>query len=113
MLKEFGVDLDSELGYRKYNLRDRYNWPPTRPIKPDQFQYYTNGKDFWLIDAPGPDGDYEITSATLTRLIAPLADKKTIDSLPTRFADLTYDPSNGTLSHGDLWKMLEKPRTQK
>lgn len=108
ILKEFGVDLNSEMGYRKYELRDRYNWSPQNPIKPDQFQYYTDGKRFWALYAPGPDGNAEITSVTLAGVAARLANEKTTGSLSTHFVDLTYDPSNGTLSHGDLWRTSVK-----
>lgn len=68
-----------------------------------EYTYYTNGKDFWALVSPGPDEVVNVTSETLrkTSLI-------TSSSLRMKEVDnLSYDPTNGTASQGDIVRFKE------
>lgn len=73
-------------------------------IKGLDYQYYTNGQDFWALISRGPDGDLDTTSATLMRLNA----KQTYHERNDILAQSSYDPSNGTVSNGDIFRVKQE-----
>lgn len=53
----------------------------------------------WLLWSPGPDGTFEITRSNIEELYDPKL------SVPNeRLIELTYDPTNGARSSGDIWR---------
>jgi len=51
----------------------------------------------WIITSPGPDGIYSIVPGEILRGVP--------GTTETRLLHLTYDPTNGTVSPGDIWRM--------
>lgn len=73
---------------------------PTDPFanyKGCEFGYYNADNLGWIIWSPGPDGVYDVD---------PLKDYDPYQSnpLPQLFLD-SYDPTNGTISRGDVWRV--------
>lgn len=56
-----------------------------------------NGKGF-LLWSPGPDGDYDLTMDNVEREY-----EAAKIALGTNPSDLTYDPTNGAISNGDIY----------
>lgn len=59
------------------------------------FAYYQVGQG-WLLFSPGPDFDYDIDPAHMYDPTQPVPSAALIN--------VTYDPSNGTTSNGDIWR---------
>jgi len=62
------------------------------------FWYHRDGRG-WILTSPGPDGDYDL-----------LPSRDYDGSAADPFASLlprTYDPTNGTISDGDLWRVKQ------
>jgi len=54
----------------------------------------------WIVWSPGPNGDYDLDlSAYDPRL--------SIEENRARLAPFTYDPTNGAVSRGDIWRIKE------
>lgn len=70
----------------------------SRQRPPATFAYYTRN-DSWIMWSPGPDGDYDTDWKTLD-LAVPLPSEHVLTKL-------TYDPTNGSLSDGDIWRVKE------
>lgn len=62
------------------------------------FQYYTDGKTFWTLVSRGPDLDLDLTP----QILAQTKDQANWENRMTFLTDYYYDPSNGTVSNGDL-----------
>ena len=75
------------------NFSDPYAPAPNMP-----YRYYAseNGKD-WILWSAGPDGAYNLTDSNLPAVFnyggAPSAG----------LVNLSYDPTNGATSRGDIW----------
>lgn len=69
------------------------------------YGYYTTGQS-WVLFSAGPDGVYDLTDP------ARLAKKPDGTLDPDQFVDLTYDPSNGTNSRGDVFRFGGMERKQ-
>ena len=68
------------------------------PVAGGTFCYYTSG-DGWIMWSPGPDGGYEID---------PARDYDPSRKEPTEaLVSVTYDPTNGTFSRGDTWRIRQ------
>jgi hypothetical protein len=65
---------------------------------PYPFAYYTTGHG-WILISTGPDRDYDIVPA------AEYDPAKTVPS--PALIEHTYDPTNGTTSNGDVYRMKE------
>ncbi len=79
----------------------------TNALYPDPFlreeklpiAYYTDGKG-WLLFSPGPDQVFDITDPSLFYTGS--------DQEPSKKLLLNaYDPTNGLISGGDIWRMRE------
>jgi len=65
--------------------------------QPHGFTYWTDGSALWILISPGPDGQLDITDPRPT--IAG-------GQIDWEFAlSRYYDPTNGTLSRGDVWRV--------
>lgn len=77
-----------------------YPADPFAPVERARYVYYTSGdKDAirWFIASAGPDRDYDIDPATV---FGPPANNPSIS-----LSELTYDPTNGVTSNGDIWQV--------
>ena len=84
-----------------------YYADPFAPIKGATFAYWTpdskHGTGYILWSA-GPDNIYELTIDN----VAKAYDASTSATIPSEMLiGLTYDPSNGTESGGDVWRVKE------
>lgn len=62
---------------------------------PWPYAYYAND-DFWVVFSPGPDRDYDLGyDIHLTG---------TPEEIRENLISVTYDPTNGTKSSGDIWR---------
>jgi type II secretory pathway pseudopilin PulG len=83
-----------------------YPWDPFSPERGATYVYYaTKPKDTdgWILVSPGPDRDYDISPPKVF-------DPSTTQPSPALLR-LTYDPTNGTMSNGDIW--IIGPRKEK
>lgn len=71
-----------------------------RLVDPWPYAYYRAPEpgSGWLLWSPGPDGVYDIRDAA--RLYSP--DRRVPSD---ELIDATYDPTNGTRSRGDVWRV--------
>jgi len=58
----------------------------------------------WILISPGPDDDFDLTLEQLPRAYEPGNRAGYSDVLLSEF---TYDPTNGTISGGDLWRVSQ------
>jgi hypothetical protein len=67
------------------------------------FAYWTpESADWWILLSPGPDLSYNITLDTLNTIFrTPQPDPA------AALRALTYDPTNGAISGGDIWEAKE------
>ncbi|MDK2971885.1 MAG: hypothetical protein PWP23_1640 [Candidatus Sumerlaeota bacterium] len=69
------------------------------PFEGLTFCYYTDGGG-WILWSPGPDEDYDIVpERDYTSEIA--------QPSPYLLSTVTYDPTNGTVSDGDVWRVKQ------
>lgn len=69
------------------------------PFEGLTYCYYTDGPG-WILWSAGPDGDYDIVPE---RDYSSEIDQPSLHLLST----VTYDPTNGTVSDGDIWRVKE------
>jgi type II secretory pathway pseudopilin PulG len=60
------------------------------------YAYFTDGGG-WMLLSPGPDGDYDVDPSAIYNSSDP--------NIASLLAPLTYDPSNGEISNGDIWRI--------
>jgi type II secretory pathway pseudopilin PulG len=90
----FGGNLTTPTAYLSEKINDPFSPQPL------PFAYFTDGKG-WIIVSRGPDKDYDFDP------------KQVYDgSLPQPSASLltspfTCDPTNGTISNGDIWRVKQ------
>ena len=73
---------------------------PFSPVGGQAFSYWgDNGR--WLVWSAGPDKVYDITLENVPKAFAP--DNTPSDLLKQK----TYDPTNGTVSSGDVWRIRQ------
>jgi type II secretory pathway pseudopilin PulG len=65
--------------------------------KKEWFSYYTSGRA-WILISAGPDKDYDIVPQQDFQ--QPSGMKELLDVLVNK----TYDPTNGSVSNGDIWR---------
>lgn len=76
---------------------------PADPFSPGRdlpFAYHTD-RTGWIAFSPGPDGRYDLRPETFYKI-------ELTDDTPG-LIDLTYDPTNGSFSAGDIWRMKQSP----
>jgi len=75
--------------------------PPDRfaPVEKLPFAYYTDQVG-WIFFSAGPDGDYDIRNPA--EFYYGSAEQPSLALVP-----FTYDPTNGTVSDGDIWRARE------
>jgi protocatechuate 3,4-dioxygenase beta subunit len=81
-------------------------YPPHYVVLDDQ---RTSSTGFWLIWFPGPDRKYDIQEGPeLKTAMQRLAERGSSPWL----TDLAFDPTNGTLSRGDMYRYKETPHNE-
>lgn len=79
----------------------RYNEDPFAPDMRVTYAYFASEEKFkengWLLWSTGPDGDYDITEPHRFYTAHYPAE------LNEKLIQLTYDPTNGLFSDGDVW----------
>jgi len=58
----------------------------------------------WILTSPGPDGVYDMDPRSILRLTR--MDSSSADTT-AKLAHLTYNPTNGAVSRGDIWRMKQ------
>lgn len=87
------ASLTTPVSYLLRYFQDTNADPPTA-----SFAYMTTADgSSYIVWSAGPDGDYDLPWQDMVRGIVPMA-----------LYPFTYDPTNGTLSNGDMWLMPEK-----
>lgn len=85
----------------------QYYADPFSPIKSATFGYWTPDKIHgtgYILWSAGPDKKYDLTIDN----IAKAYDTSTIRHMPSELLiSLTYDPTNGIKSGGDIWRIKE------
>lgn len=66
------------------------------PLRDIPFRYRSDAHG-WILVSPGPDGDYDLNPARDY-------DSEAANRIRT-LLPYTYDPTNGTVSDGDLWRV--------
>ena len=61
------------------------------------YSYYST-KNGWILISPGPDSDYDIIPQQEYQ------DNFSMGTIPPGLLDKTYDPTNGTISNGDIYR---------
>lgn len=69
-------------------------------IKGGDFQYYSDGGAWWILICRGPDGDLDLAKGSLDAIAA----QKNAWP-PPELVLRTYDPSNGSISDGDIFRI--------
>ena len=89
-----GSSLTTPLAYMMSYVPDPFADDPNIT-----FMYYSTGK-WWMLWSPGPDTDYDIM---------PPVQQWTMgrEGIPTQILNWTYDPTNGTVSDGDIWRVRQ------
>ncbi len=74
---------------------------PFAPADGATYSYYADHESSgWIVWSPGPGGEYELTVENIAQIYRPAA------RVPSReLIELTYDPTNGTISAGDIWRV--------
>ena len=93
-LTTIGISLTTPTVYLKEIVTDPFS-PQALP-----FVYYRDEKG-WMILTRGPDGDYDMDPAKMYdgSIAQPSRDLLT--------STATYDPTNGTISNGDIWRVKQ------
>ena len=89
-----GPSLTTPIAYLRW-----YSADPFSPDGRQTFRYYVpppNGKPGWILYSPGPDGKYAMDWNAYRA-----GDPQSSLELLTRY---TYDPTNGAVSPGDIWR---------
>ncbi len=71
---------------------------PMAPGRDATYGYFTDGKG-WIMFSPGPDGDYDGCWR--------FYDSSIDGPSPGLLIGATYDPTNGWVSDGDVWRVKE------
>lgn len=77
-----------------------YRADPFAPEANATFGYYTAEKAKaagWILVSPGPDGYYDVNPAAVY--------DPSVPQPSALLSDLSYDPTNGTFSAGDIWRV--------
>jgi hypothetical protein len=91
--------LTTPLAYITNYLSDSFS-----PIRNQIFCYWVPPGPVpgWIIWSLGPDGNYDLTMANIAQAYD---STKTAPSPP--LLSLTYDPTNGPTSKGDIWRIKQ------
>lgn len=78
---------------------------PFAPAKRAAYCYYADpANKGWILWSAGPDGKYDLTSENIGRIYNP-ANLNMAGDLAMQA--LTYDPTNGVKSSGDIWRIKQ------
>lgn len=94
-------------------INQSHGWAAQWPIAPIRYAlfggrpgafwpypYYNDRNQGWIIWASGPDRIYDIANPSEIY-------DATVPQPSARLNDLTYDPTNGTYSRGDIWRAFD------
>jgi hypothetical protein len=84
------IPLTTPLAYIDALPADPFNSSPKKTYG------YLPTPDGWIVFSPGPDGDFDIGLQ--------IALEQRLDGLGAWLLGRTYDPTNGTVSGGDIWR---------
>lgn len=93
------ISLTTPVPYVSSYSYDPYLSPPT------VFSYYSTfdaeepAGNGWIMWSPGPDATFDLSIDTIADIYDP---KQSVPS--SKLIELTYDPTNGTKSRGDVWR---------
>ena len=72
------------------------------------YRYGTNFKNVWVLISRGPDGKEDIDRERIEEfLITP--ESEYVETLASLTRDHGYDPTNGVISRGDIFRMSNSP----
>lgn len=71
---------------------------PFSTVAGGTYAYYTPGPRGFILISPGPDGDWDLDPAIYDPTIAQPSDD---------LLHFTWDPTNGTVSDGDIWRVKD------
>lgn len=90
----------SSLHHDPFNYKYTYSYYSTHdPDNPNS--------DSWILWSPGPDRKFDITLNHVITLYNPNSTTPSLALVP-----YTYDPTNGTESGGDIWRVRDSKRIQ-
>lgn len=91
--------LTTPISYISSHFTDPFSY-----LKEDRtFAYYAEGAA-WILVSPGPDCRFDMTTDDMKRAVRSVS--ITTNTLAV-LVDFTYDPSNGTDSRGDVWRIKQ------
>jgi hypothetical protein len=62
----------------------------------------------WMLVCPGPDGDYDLADEwDVYNPAVAQPSRHLLGGTNKRGSALTYDPTNGTVSNGDIWRVKQ------
>ncbi len=93
-LTTIGISLTTPTAYMQEIVTDPFS---TQALP---FVYFRDGKG-WMFLSRGPDGDYDMDPAKMYNGSLSQPSRELLTS-PT-----TYDPTNGTISSGDVWRVKQ------
>jgi len=93
-LTTFGISLTTPTAYLKEIITDPFSSQPL------PFVYYRDEKG-WMILTRGPDKDYDMDPAKMYNGSISQPSRDLVTSTGT------YDPTNGTISSGDIWRVKQ------
>lgn len=74
----------------------------TLKVRGGNLQFYCDGAGFWIVIGRGPDGALDLSREAIDANLAALKKNPSEDSILSSYE---YDPSNGTVSSGDIWRI--------
>jgi hypothetical protein len=81
---------------------------PTLKIRGGNLQFYSAGTGFWVVVGRGPDGVLNLSQPILDSIATHWKRENGTCSFDAGLlSPYTYDPSNGTMSAGDIWRIPE------
>jgi type II secretory pathway pseudopilin PulG len=78
-----------------------YMRDPFTKAKGATFSYWAT-KNGWILWSPGPDGKYSLSLENIAKAYDPAAQNPS-----PALIGMTFDPTNGTTSMGDIWRIKQ------
>jgi hypothetical protein len=100
--------LTTPVAYITSFMDDPFN-PGMAEGMPSPFAYFTDGMG-WIIWSAGPDGDWDITSENVSQIYSSAIAQPSLTLITgtnERGEVLTFDPTNGSRSSGDIYRVRQ------
>jgi type II secretory pathway pseudopilin PulG len=88
------MPLTTPIGY----LTSSFFEPANSDLNSGPYGYFSE-KDFWVVWTAGPDKKFDINPSNFQGFKFPITSEE--------IANQTYDPTNGTISAGDIWRVKQ------